>query len=97
MEGVFGGLMDKAKETIDVTKNMSGTKKPEAKITHVGLKDVNLEFVTYNAKISVTNPYSVPIPIFQITYALKSADRFLIFYPSNFASFILRFCVKFKY
>ncbi|WOH09509.1 hypothetical protein DCAR_0728966 [Daucus carota subsp. sativus] len=67
------GLLGKATEAM--TK---GTKKPEAKITHVGLKDVNLEFVTYNAKISVTNPYPTPLPIFQITYALKSADRELV-------------------
>ncbi|KAL1809429.1 hypothetical protein ACET3Z_026419 [Daucus carota] len=69
MEGSVG------KATEAMTKE---TKKPEAKITHVGLKDVNLKFVTYNAKISVTNPYPTPLPIFQITHALKSADRELV-------------------
>ncbi|KAK1364295.1 desiccation protectant protein Lea14-like [Heracleum sosnowskyi] len=66
----MAGLLDRSREI--VTDQME---KPEAKVTHVGLKDVNLEYVTYNAKVSVTNPYTTPLPILQISYALKSANR----------------------
>ncbi|PPD81040.1 hypothetical protein GOBAR_DD22018 [Gossypium barbadense] len=55
-------LLDKAKNFVaDKVANM---KKPEASITDVDLKP-----------FSVTNPYSAPIPICEISYTLKSAGR----------------------
>jgi len=66
-------LVDKAKNY--VAEKMADMKKPEADITDVDLKDVGSDGVTYLAKISVTNPYGVSIPIGEIKYSLKSADR----------------------
>ncbi|KAJ9681386.1 hypothetical protein PVL29_020324 [Vitis rotundifolia] len=53
-------------------------KKPEAKIVGVDIKDLSREGVTYNAKVSVSNPYIVAIPIGEISYTLKSADRMIV-------------------
>ncbi|KAL0428804.1 UNVERIFIED_CONTAM: Desiccation-related protein PCC27-45 [Sesamum radiatum] len=66
-------LADKAKNFVaDKVANM---KKPEASVTDVDLKDVGRDSITYLAKLSVTNPYSVSIPIGEIKYSLKSVDR----------------------
>ncbi|KAI3450354.1 hypothetical protein Pfo_007019 [Paulownia fortunei] len=71
-------LVDKAKNfVVDKAGNM---KKPEASITDVDLKDVGLDGITYLAKVSVLNPYGVSIPICDITYTLKSVDRFCNFH-----------------
>ena len=61
-------------------------KKPEAKIVGVNIKDLSRDGVTYNAKVSVSNPYIVPIPIGEISYTLKSADRFHL-HPFSFSFF----------
>ncbi|KAG8391886.1 hypothetical protein BUALT_Bualt01G0233500 [Buddleja alternifolia] len=66
-------LLDKAKHF--VTDKVADVEKPEASITDVDLKDVGRDGVTYLAKVSVTNPYGVTIPICDIKYSLKSADR----------------------
>ncbi|KAA3458788.1 late embryogenesis abundant protein Lea14-A [Gossypium australe] len=66
-------LLDKAKNFVaDKVANM---KKPEASITDVDLTHVGRDGIQYNAKVSVTNPYSAPIPICEISYTLKSAGR----------------------
>ncbi|PIN20182.1 hypothetical protein CDL12_07144 [Handroanthus impetiginosus] len=66
-------LVDKAKNFVaDKVANME---KPEASITDVDLKDVGRDGVTYLAKVAVTNPYGVSIPVCEIKYSLKSADR----------------------
>ncbi|KAL1809431.1 hypothetical protein ACET3Z_026421 [Daucus carota] len=66
-----------AEISLDTEKEMNAAemKKPEARVSHVSLKDVSLEHVTYNAKVSLTNPFSTPVPILQISYALKTANR----------------------
>ncbi|KAM7472246.1 hypothetical protein LguiA_010429 [Lonicera macranthoides] len=69
----MAGLVDMAKEF--VAEKVANVKTPEASVTDVDLKDVSRDGITYNAKVSVTNPYSVPIPICDITYSLKSAGR----------------------
>lgn len=66
--------MDKAK--IFVAEKVANMKKPEAAVTDVDLKKVSRECMEYGAKVSVTNPYSTPIPICQISYTFKSAGRF---------------------
>ncbi|KAL3829694.1 hypothetical protein ACJIZ3_018496 [Penstemon smallii] len=66
-------LVDKAKNLM--VDKVAGIKKPEADITDVDLKHVGSDGITYLAKISVSNPYSVSIPICDIKYSLKSADR----------------------
>ncbi|KAB2021675.1 hypothetical protein Goshw_024796 [Gossypium schwendimanii] len=66
-------LLDKAKNFVaDKVANM---KKPEASITDVDLSHVGRDGIQYDAKVSVTNPYSAPIPICEISYTLKSAGR----------------------
>ncbi|KAG8386066.1 hypothetical protein BUALT_Bualt03G0110300 [Buddleja alternifolia] len=66
-------LVNKAKNF--VADKVADMKKPEASITDVDLKDVGRDGITYLAKVSVTNPYGVSIPICDIKYSLKSADR----------------------
>ncbi|KZV14089.1 desiccation protectant protein Lea14 [Dorcoceras hygrometricum] len=66
-------LVHKAKDY--VTEKVADVKKPEASITDVDLKDVGRHGITYLAKVCVKNPYSVSIPVCDIKYSLKSADR----------------------
>ncbi|GFQ07827.1 desiccation protectant protein lea14 homolog [Phtheirospermum japonicum] len=48
---------------------------PEATITDIDLKGLGLFGLTLFAKVSVSNPYFVPIPIGEIAYIVKSARR----------------------
>lgn len=73
----MSGLVDKAKEY--VTGMVAEMKKPEATLRDVDLKEVSRECITYDVKVSVSNPYSTPIPICEISYTLKSADRYFYF------------------
>ncbi|CAL5339960.1 unnamed protein product [Camellia sinensis] len=69
----MANLMEKAKNF--VSEKVAEMKKPEASVMDVDLKDISRDGITYNAKISVQNPYSHSIPICQISYTLKSAGR----------------------
>ncbi|KAJ9681387.1 hypothetical protein PVL29_020325 [Vitis rotundifolia] len=66
-------LLDKAKNF--VAEKVANIKKPEANLDDVDFKDVSREGVTYIAKVSVSNPYGTAIPICEISYTFKSADR----------------------
>ncbi|KAJ8529235.1 hypothetical protein K7X08_036070 [Anisodus acutangulus] len=66
-------LIDKAKNF--VSEKIANMEKPEATITDVDLKKLGFDGVTFHAKVAVKNPYSVPIPIMEIDYVLKSASR----------------------
>lgn len=66
-------MVDKAKHF--VADKVAGMDKPEASITDVDLKDVGRHGVTYLARVAVTNPCGVSVPVCQIKYSLKSADR----------------------
>ncbi|KAJ4953807.1 hypothetical protein NE237_030639 [Protea cynaroides] len=66
-------LVDKAKNY--VTEKIANMKKPEATVDDVDFKNVSRNSATFNAKVSVSNPYSTAIPICEISYVLKSADR----------------------
>nr|AFK43714.1 unknown [Lotus japonicus] len=66
-------LLDKAKAF--VAEKVANMPMPEASVTDVDFKKVSRECVEYLAKISVSNPYSTPIPICEINYTLKSAGR----------------------
>ncbi|KAK2415649.1 Late embryogenesis abundant protein [Trifolium repens] len=66
-------LLDKAKKFI--AKKVADMPKPEASITDVDFKGVSRESVEYLAKIDVSNPYSTSIPICEIKYSFKSANR----------------------
>ncbi|KAL3622168.1 hypothetical protein CASFOL_033579 [Castilleja foliolosa] len=69
-------LLDKAKNF--VTDKVANMKKPEASITDVDFNGVGRDGVDYLTKVSVTNPYGVSIPICDITYTLKSANRVIV-------------------
>ncbi|VVA23662.1 PREDICTED: desiccation [Prunus dulcis] len=66
-------LLEKAKNY--VAEKVGHVKKPEAEVTDVDFKKVSFGSVEYLAKISVTNPYGVDLPICDITYNLKSVGR----------------------
>ncbi|KAK7295150.1 hypothetical protein RJT34_18055 [Clitoria ternatea] len=66
-------LLDKAKNY--VVEKVTNMPKPEASVTDVDFKGVSREGVDYLAKVSVSNPYSTPIPICEIKYSFKSAGR----------------------
>ncbi|WOG88613.1 hypothetical protein DCAR_0207848 [Daucus carota subsp. sativus] len=66
-------LLDKAKNY--VSEKLAEMKKPEAEVLDVDLTDVSRSCITYDAKVSVTNPYSTSVPICDITYCLKSNNR----------------------
>ncbi|XP_060218522.1 desiccation protectant protein Lea14 homolog [Lycium barbarum] len=66
-------LIDKAKNY--VSEKIGHMEKPEATITDVDLKKFGFDGITFHAKVTVKNPYSVPIPIMDIDYVLKSASR----------------------
>ncbi|XP_059651330.1 late embryogenesis abundant protein Lea14-A-like [Cornus florida] len=69
----MASLLDKAKNF--VAEKLGVVAKPEAEVIDVDLKDLSRECITYQAKVSVTNPYSVSIPICQLSYSLKSNGR----------------------
>ncbi|KAJ0837304.1 putative Late embryogenesis abundant protein [Helianthus annuus] len=69
----MAGLMDMAKEF--VAEKVANMEKPEATVKNVDLKGVSTECITYKADVNVSNPYSTSIPICQISYIFKSADR----------------------
>lgn len=67
-------LIDKAKNF--VSEKLTNMEKPEATITDVDLKRIGFDGISFHAKVAVKNPYSVPVPIMEIDYILKSATRF---------------------
>lgn len=69
----MAGFLDKAKRF--VTENVGNLKAPEANVTDVDLKGVGMGSVEYLAKVTVDNPYSHSIPICDISYTFKSANR----------------------
>ncbi|OIS99438.1 PREDICTED: desiccation protectant protein Lea14 homolog [Nicotiana attenuata] len=70
-------LVDKAKNYVSekVAEKVANMEKPEATIEDVDVKKISFDSISYHAKVSVTNPYKVPIPIMEIAYVVKSAGR----------------------
>ncbi|ERN05177.1 hypothetical protein AMTRI_Chr01g108680 [Amborella trichopoda] len=66
-------LVDKAKSF--VADKVAHIKKPEAELTGVSFKEVNRDSATFHGAVSITNPYSHDLPICEISYTLKSANR----------------------
>ncbi|KAJ4956314.1 hypothetical protein NE237_013097 [Protea cynaroides] len=66
-------LLDKAKNF--VAEKIAHIKKPEATVTDVDFKNISRDSVTFNAKVSISNPYNTAIPICEISYSLKSVGR----------------------
>lgn len=65
-------LLEKAKQY--VSEKITNMPKPEATITDVDLKGLGFDGITFLAKVAVSNPYSVPIPIGEIAYKVKSVN-----------------------
>lgn len=81
-------LLEKAKNY--VAGKVTDVPKPEASINDVDFKKITRECITYQADVSVKNPYSVSIPICEISYVLKSAGRLSIHRSnSNFSYLFL--------
>ena len=66
-------FVDKAKTFL--AEKVANIKTPEASLTDVDLKRVSLDSIEYLATVSVNNPYGHSLPICEISYTLKSADR----------------------
>nr|XP_043618740.1 desiccation protectant protein Lea14 homolog [Erigeron canadensis] len=67
----MAGLIDKVEQFVsDTVANME---KPKATVINVNLKGINLDSVSYTAKVNVSNPYITPVPIGESTYVLKSS------------------------
>ncbi|KAL0362757.1 UNVERIFIED_CONTAM: Desiccation protectant protein Lea14 [Sesamum calycinum] len=60
-----------------VTEKVAQMPQPEATMKDVDLKGLGFDGINLLAKVSVSNPYSVPIPIGEITYKVKSAERLI--------------------
>lgn len=67
-------LVDKAKNF--VSEKIGDMAKPEASVTDVDFKRVTKDSVEYLAMVDVYNPYSTPIPICEVKYSFKSANRY---------------------
>ncbi|WMV11502.1 hypothetical protein MTR67_004887 [Solanum verrucosum] len=61
-----------------VSEKVGNMEKPEADITDFDLKKVSMDSISYHAKVAVKNPYSVPVPIMQISYTLKCSGRVIV-------------------
>ena len=72
----MAGLIDKAKNF--VAEKVVNMEKPEASITDVDMEKVRMDSISYHAKVAVKNPYSVPVPIMQISYTLKCSGRVIV-------------------
>ncbi|KAL8510567.1 hypothetical protein ACS0TY_017405 [Phlomoides rotata] len=64
--------------SLNVTEKVSNVPMSEATISDVDFKGFGLEGIALLAKVSVSNPYSVPIPIGEIAYKVKSAERQIV-------------------
>ncbi|QCE12375.1 hypothetical protein DEO72_LG10g3617 [Vigna unguiculata] len=73
----MSNLLDKAKTYVadKVAEKVANMPKPEATVADVDFQKVSCDSVQYLAKVSVSNPYATPLPICEIKYSLKSADR----------------------
>ncbi|KAK4484397.1 hypothetical protein RD792_006976 [Penstemon davidsonii] len=69
-------ILEKAKNF--VSEKVANMPTPEATITDVDLKGFGLDGITLLAKICVSNPYSVAIPIGEIVYTVKSAGKGIV-------------------
>nr|XP_010924762.1 late embryogenesis abundant protein Lea14-A [Elaeis guineensis] len=72
----MASLIDKAKEF--VAEKIANIPKPEATLTDVSVKSFNRSSATFHSEVTVTNPYNHALPICQISYTLKSADRVVV-------------------
>ncbi|KAL7131040.1 hypothetical protein ABFS83_13G173000 [Erythranthe nasuta] len=65
------GIVEQAKNF--VAEKVAQMPVPEATVEDVDLKGFGLDGVTLLAKVSISNPYAVPIPVGEISYIVNSA------------------------
>ncbi|KAL0320747.1 UNVERIFIED_CONTAM: Desiccation-related protein [Sesamum radiatum] len=66
-------ILEQAKNFL--AEKLANVPTPEATVTDVDFKGLGFDGLTLLAKVSVSNPYSVPIPIGEIVYVVKSSER----------------------
>lgn len=69
----MANILEQAKNFL--SEKVSNFPKPEADVTDVDLKGVRLDCITLLAKVAVSNPYPVSIPICEIAYSVKSGGN----------------------
>ncbi|XP_020573392.1 late embryogenesis abundant protein Lea14-A-like [Phalaenopsis equestris] len=69
----MSSLINKAKGF--VAEKVAHVQKPEASLKGVSIKNVGRDGAQFHSDVSVDNPYSHRLPVCEITYTLKSADR----------------------
>ncbi|KAJ4843872.1 hypothetical protein Tsubulata_024349 [Turnera subulata] len=74
----MSGLFDKASDVAGLlgkaTNILGSVKIPTASITDFDIS-LHRDSIEYKLKISINNPYIVPLPIGDLSYVVKSADR----------------------
>lgn len=58
-----------------VADKVADIPKPDASLAGVSVQSLSRDGVLFHSKVSVSNPYPFPIPIFELAYTLKSAGR----------------------
>ncbi|MCL7046968.1 hypothetical protein MKW94_007055 [Papaver nudicaule] len=66
-------MLNKAKDF--VAEKIAHVKKPEADLKDVDLKNVSRDSANFVSKLSIHNPYDRSLPICEVSYTLKSANR----------------------
>ena len=58
-----------------VVQDYLGSRKPSARVVNARLADLSLESATMLFDVEVENPYSLPLPLVNVDYALASRDK----------------------
>jgi hypothetical protein len=67
-------FMDEAKGF--VADKIAHMEKPSADLTSVLVKDVSRKALTLKSDVTVTNPYDHDLPVVEISYRLRSNNRY---------------------
>lgn len=54
---------------------LQGLSKPQAQVTGVSIRDIDLQSATLVFNVEVTNPYSLPLPLANLDYSLASRGQ----------------------
>lgn len=71
----MASLMDKAKQF--VVDKIVHIEKPSADVTDIDMKNLTTDSVTLESAIDITNPYDHDLPIGEISFRLRSADKLI--------------------
>nr|CAA10047.1 Lea protein [Pseudotsuga menziesii] len=71
----MASLMDKAKQF--VVDKIAHIEKPSADVTDIDMKNLTTDSVTLESAIDITNPYDHDLPIWEISFRLRSADKLI--------------------